>query len=188
MHLLDRVRAQDDGRHPGVVHREQGAELLLGVDQRVPHRRSGREPRVAARVHALERVHDRRVLPGARHEDRRLRAEPLVLLLERDGPRVHGHRSSRAQDLGRRDEGALRRRRAQPEAQVPHPDVGPFAARARDPVQRRAHHAAGAPRVLRQLQLAPHERLRRSDHRRRRRSPCAARWRSSSSSRRSSVS
>jgi hypothetical protein len=45
VHLLDRVRDEDDGRHPGVVHREQGAELLLGVDQRVPHRRSGREPR-----------------------------------------------------------------------------------------------------------------------------------------------
>jgi methylmalonyl-CoA mutase len=64
----------------------------------------------------------------------------------------------------RRDARALRRQRAQPEAQVPHPDVGPLAARAGDPVQRHPHHAAGADRDLRQLQLAAHQRLRRGDH------------------------
>ena len=37
-------------------------------------------------------------------------------------------------------------------------------ARAGDRVQRHPHHAAGADRVLRQLQLAPHQRLRRGDH------------------------
>ncbi len=38
----------------------------------------------------------------------------------------------------------LRRQRAQPEAEVPHPDFGPITARAGDPVQRHPHHAAGA--------------------------------------------
>ena len=50
------------------------------------------------------------------------------------------------------------------EAQVPRPDVGPQPARAGDRVQRHPHHAAGADRDLRQLQLAAHQRLRRGDH------------------------
>jgi methylmalonyl-CoA mutase len=54
--------------------------------------------------------------------------------------------------------------RAQPEAQVSHPDVGAFAARAGNVLQRHPHDAAGAHRHLRQLQLAAHQRLRRSDH------------------------
>jgi methylmalonyl-CoA mutase len=33
-----------DGRRPAVLHRPRGAQLLLGVDQRLPHRRSRREP------------------------------------------------------------------------------------------------------------------------------------------------
>ena len=53
---------------------------------------------------------------------------------------------------------------AQPDAQVPHPDVGPEPARAGDQLQRHPHHAAGALRDLRQLQQPPHERLRRGDH------------------------
>jgi methylmalonyl-CoA mutase len=50
------------------------------------------------------------------------------------------------------------------EAQVPRPDLGPLAARAGDRLQRHPHHAAGADRDLRQLQLAAHQRLRRGDH------------------------
>ena len=80
----------DDGRHPGVVHRQRRPQLLLGVDLRLPHRRGGREPDQPARLHAGQRVHVRRGLPRARHEHRRLRAEPVVLLLQRHGPRVHG--------------------------------------------------------------------------------------------------
>ena len=90
LHLLHRVRAQDDGRRAAVLQRAQRPQFLLGVDLRLPHRGGGREPDLAARVHAGERLHDRRVLPRARHDDRRLRAEPVVLLLER-----HGSRSTR---------------------------------------------------------------------------------------------
>ena len=53
---------------------------------------------------------------------------------------------------------------AQPDAQVPHPDVGPEPARAGDRLQRHPHDAAGALRALRQLQQPAHERLRRGDH------------------------
>ena len=58
-----------------------------------------------------QRLHDRRVLPRARHEDRRLRAEPVVLLLQRHGPGVHRHRPRRPPHLGARHARALRRRR-----------------------------------------------------------------------------
>ena len=70
LHLLHRVRAAHDGRRAAVLHRAAGAQLLLGVDLRLPHRRGRREPDLAARLHARQRLHDRRVLPGARHEDR----------------------------------------------------------------------------------------------------------------------
>ena len=71
---------------------------------------AGANPISPARLHARERLHDRRVLPRARHGDRRLRAEPELLLLQRDGPRVRGDRPGGAADLGARDAGALRRR------------------------------------------------------------------------------
>ena len=90
--VLHGVLAADDGRHPGVVHRAAGAQLLLGVDQRLPHRRGRGEPDQPARVHPRQRVHLRRGLPRARHGHRRLRPEPVVLLLQRHGPRVHRHR------------------------------------------------------------------------------------------------
>jgi hypothetical protein len=142
----------------------EGAQLLLGVDLRLSHRRSRREPDLAARLHARQRLHHRRVLPGARHEDRRLRAEPVVLLLQRHGSGVRGDRPRGAAHLGARHARAVRRRSAQPDAEVPHPDLGPLAARAGDPVQRHPHHAAGAVRAVRQLQLAAHQRLRRGAH------------------------
>ena len=42
-------------------------QLLLGLDQRVPHRRGGSEPDPPARLHPGQRLHLRRVLPLARH-------------------------------------------------------------------------------------------------------------------------
>ena len=41
-------------------------QLLLRVDQRLPHRRSGREPPHPARLHARQRLHLRGGLPGRR--------------------------------------------------------------------------------------------------------------------------
>ena len=134
------------------------------VDLRLPHRRSGREPHHPARVHARQRLHLRRELPRPRAGHRRLRPQPLVLLLQRHGPRVRGARPGGPAHLGRRHARPLRRRRAQPEAQVPRADLGPVAARAGDGLQRHPHHAPGAHRDLRQRQQPPHQRLRRGRH------------------------
>ena len=171
--------AAHDGRHPGVVHPAPGAQLLLGLDLRLPHRRGRGEPDQPAGLHAGQRVHLRGELPGPRHGHRRLRAEPVVLLLQRDGRRVHGDRPGGPADLGGRDARALRRERARAEAQVPRADLGPVAARAGDELQRHPHHAAGAVRALRQRELVAHQRLRRGGHHARPRSRCAARWPSS---------
>jgi Methylmalonyl-CoA mutase len=43
------VQPADDGRHPGVVHRQPGPQLLLGVDLRLPHRVARRIWAVAMR-------------------------------------------------------------------------------------------------------------------------------------------
>ena len=124
LHLLHRVRPRDDGRHRRVVRGRAGAQLLQRVDLRLPHRRSGREPHQPAGLHPRQRLHLRRGLPGPGHGHRRLRPQPLVLLLQRHGPRVHGARPGGPPHLGRRHAGPLRRRRAQPEAQVPRADSG----------------------------------------------------------------
>ena len=49
-----------------------------------------------------------------------------------------------APHLGGCDEEQVRRQRAQPETEVPHPDLGPLAACAGDGLQRHSHDAAGA--------------------------------------------
>ena len=69
LHLLHRVRPACDGGRPAGVYRPGRAELLLGLHQRLPHRRSGREPDHPTRPHARQRVHLRRVLsqPGDGH-------------------------------------------------------------------------------------------------------------------------
>jgi methylmalonyl-CoA mutase len=47
---------RDDGRRAAVLQREPRAQLLLGVDLRLSHRRSRREPGHAARLHARQRL------------------------------------------------------------------------------------------------------------------------------------
>jgi hypothetical protein len=64
VHLLHRVLPRGDGRHRRSGSSTRGAQLLLGVDLRLPHRRSGREPHQPAGVHPGQRVHLRRVVPG----------------------------------------------------------------------------------------------------------------------------
>ena len=177
--VLHRVLPADDGRHPGVVHRAAGAQLLLGVDLRLPHRRGRGEPHQPARVHARQRLHLRRGLPRARHGHRRLRAEPVVLLLQRHGPGVLRPRPRRPPHLGGRDEGEVRRQRALAEAEVPRPDV-----RAGRCTRRRWTSTTSAPRCRRSSRstttptaCTPTPTTRRSPPRPR--SRCAARWRSS---------
>ena len=102
LHLLHRVRAADDGRHPGIFRAARGAEFLFGVDLRLPHRRGRREPDLAARLHHGQRLHLCGGLSGARHAHRQLRAQPVVLLLQRHGRRILRARPRRAPHLGGR--------------------------------------------------------------------------------------
>ena len=164
LHLLHRVLPRGHGRHRRVVRAAPGAQLLLRVDLRLPHRRGGREPHQPVGLHPRQRVHLRRVVPGAGPVGRRLRAEPQLLLLQRHGPRVLGARPGRPAHLGGRDARPLRRERALPEAEVPRADLGPVPARPGDGLQRHPHHAAGPVRDLRQRQQPAHQRLRRGGH------------------------
>ena len=84
---------------------QQRPQLLLGVDLRLPHRRGRGQPDQPARLHAVQRLHLRGVVPGAGDADRRLRAQPVVLLLQRHGPRVQRARPGRPPHLGGRDAG-----------------------------------------------------------------------------------
>ncbi len=63
-------------------------------------------------------------LPCPRYGRRRFRPEPVLLLLQRHGCRVHGAGPGGPAHLGDRHAGSVRRRRACPETQVPRADVG----------------------------------------------------------------
>ena len=102
LHLLDRIRDEDDGRCPAVFHRQQRSQLLQHFDQRIPYRGGRGEPDQPAGLYVVQRLHHRRVLPRSRHGDRRFRAEPEFLLLQWDGPGIHRHRSGGAAHLGTR--------------------------------------------------------------------------------------
>ena len=97
---------------------------------------------------------------------------------QRHGPGIHRHRPRRAPHLGARDARALRRRRAQPDDEVPHPDVA--AARC---TRRKSSSTTSAPRCRRctrcsttATRCTPTPTTRRSP--RRPKKACAARWRS----------
>ena len=157
-----------------IEHR--GPELLLRLDLRLPHRRSRGQPHHPAGLHPGQRVHLRGVLPGPGDGRRRLRPEPLLLLLQRHGSRVHRDRPGGPPDLGHRHAGALRGQRAVPEAQVPRADLGAVAARPGDGLQRHPHDAPGPVRHLRQRQQPAHQRLRRGGHHTDAPSRSAGRW------------
>ncbi len=76
---------------------------------------AGANPITQLALNTGQRLHLRGVLslPGDAH--RQLRPEPVLLLLERHGPRVHGHRPRGPAHLGRRHEAQVRRLRALPE-------------------------------------------------------------------------
>jgi methylmalonyl-CoA mutase len=162
--IFSTSQPEGDGRHPGIFRPPQRAQFLLGLDQRLPHRRGGRQPDQPARLHARQRLHLRGVVSGARHAHRRLRAQPELFLQQRHGPGVHRAGSGRAAHLGGGHARQVRGQRAQPKAQIPHPDQRAQPARARNRLQRHSHHAAGADCHLRQLQQPAHQRLRRGHH------------------------
>ena len=93
----------------------------------LPHRRGRREPDHAARADAGQRLHVRRVLPRARHEDIDDFAPNLSFFFsQRRRPRVLGHRPRRPPHLGEGDEATSTAPTSAAEAQVPHPDVRPL--------------------------------------------------------------
>jgi hypothetical protein len=103
LHLLDRVRAAHDGRHPAVLHRPRRCGTSTRSRSAATTSPRPARTRSPARLHARQRLHLRRVLPLARDGHRRVRAEPVVLLQQRPRPRVHGDRARRAAHLGQGD-------------------------------------------------------------------------------------
>ncbi len=142
----------------------QVRNFYSGEHQRLSHRRGGGQSHQSAGVHAGQRLHLRGVLPVAGDARGQLCAQPVVLLQQRHGSRVLGDGAGGAAHLGQGHEEQVRRQRAQPEAEVPHPDLGAQPARPGDRLQRHPDHAAGPVRHLRQLQQPAHQRLRRGHH------------------------
>ena len=67
LHLLHRVRAAHDGRHPGVLQSTTGCANFYSVSISGYHiAEAGANPDHAAGVYARQRIHVRRVLPLAR--------------------------------------------------------------------------------------------------------------------------
>ncbi len=159
LYLLHRVLVEDDGRYPAILRRARRQELLLGVDLRLPHRRGRGESHHPACLHPGQWLHLRRGVPRPGHGHRRLRPQPVVLLLQRHGPRVLGAGPGGAAHLGGDPARQVRRQRALPEAQVPHSDLRPLAARPGDELQRYPHHPAGPDRAVRPLQQPAYQRL-----------------------------
>ena len=146
--VLDRVLAADDGRHPAVVHPEGRAQLLLGVDLGLSHRR-GRANPISQLAFTLANGFTYVESYLARGMDIDDFAPNLSFFFSNGmDPEYSGHRSRRPPHLGDRDEGEVRRQRAQPEAEIPRADERSLAARAGDGLQRHPHHPAGPHRHL----------------------------------------
>ena len=78
LHLLDGIRAEDDGGYPAVLHRKKrSATTTRSASAATISPRPG-PTRSATGLHPGQRIHFRRVLPLPRHEHRRLRAQPSV--------------------------------------------------------------------------------------------------------------
>ncbi len=164
LHFQYRVRAEADGRRAAILHRPKGAQLLQRLDIGLPHRRGRRQPHHTARLHLVQRVHIRGILPQPRHGHQQVRSQPVLLLFQRRRPRIRRDRTRGAKDLVQGHERKVRRQRPCADAEVPHPNLGTFAARAGNRLQRHPHDTPSAVRDLRQLQLTAHQRVRRGHH------------------------
>ena len=174
--------AQGDGRHRSSTSSHHKVRNFYSVSiSRLSHRRSRREPDLPARVHAR-----RTASPSSRRTSRAActstTSRPTCRSSSRNGmdPEYTVIGPRRAPHLGGGDA-----RRATAPTSAARSSSTTRRPRGRSlhaqeiAVQRHPHHAAGADRDLRQLQLAAHQRLRRGDHHADRGERCAARWRSS---------
>ena len=123
LHLQHRVQPEGDGRHcQYFVH--HNVRNFYSVHQRLPHREAGANP-ISQLAFTLSNGFTFVEAYLARgHAHRRLCAQPELLLQQRHGPRVHRDGPRRPPHLGHGHERKIRRQRAQPEAEVPHPDQG----------------------------------------------------------------
>ena len=90
LHLLDRVRLKvmGDIQEWFVAHQVRNFYSVSISGYHIAE--AGANPISQLAFTLGQRLHLRRGLPGARHAHRRLRAQPVVLLHQRHGPRVHG--------------------------------------------------------------------------------------------------
>ena len=163
------------------LHREQRAQLLLGLDLSGYHiAEAGANPitQLAFTLANGFTYVEYYLVPRHAHRQLRARTSPSSspTAWTRSTRSSAGWRAASGPSPCRDKYGGRRR---VPDAQVPHPDLRPVAAQPGDPVQRHPHHAPGALRRLRQLQQPAHQRLRRGDHHARPRSRCAGPWPSS---------
>ncbi len=180
LHLLDRIRAAHDGRRAAVLQRERTCSNFYSVSISGYHiAEAGANPvtQLAFTLANGFTIVEYYLARGMKIDD----FAPNLSFFFSNGMdaeyAVIGRVARRI--WARAMQRHLQGRPAQPDVEVPHPDVGPFAARARNPVQRHPHDAAGHVRAVRQLQFAAHQRLRRgADHAHAKRA-CGARWPSS---------
>ena len=165
LHLLDRVLAEGDGRHRRVLRRTTRCATSTRCRSRGYHiAEAGANP-ISQLAFTLSNgfTFVEAYLARGMHIDD---FAPNLSFFFSNGMdpeyTVLGRVARRIWAVAMRDKYGANERIA--EAEVPRADVGPLLHAQEIAVQRHPHHAAGADRDLRQLQLAAHQRLRRGDH------------------------
>ena len=143
----------------------RGAQLLLGVDLRLPHRRGRGEPDLASSPSRWPTASPTS-RPTWRAACTSTTSRPTCRSSSRNGMdpeyTVIGRVARRIWAVAMRDRYGANERSQKLKYHIQ--TSRPLAARAGDGLQRHPHHAAGADRHLRQLQHPAHQRLRRGDH------------------------
>ena len=109
LHLLDRLRARDDGRHPGVLHRERVRNFYSVSISGYHMAEAGANPITQLAFTLANGFTYCEYYLARGMADRRLRPELLVLLQQRPRRRVQRDRPRGAPHLGHRHARALRR-------------------------------------------------------------------------------